>query len=320
MGAWPAVSVKAVTWNAATVAYSACGGVASATISARKKFADVRKLCNQHDVVLLQETPGCALDLKLWELEITTHIFVGTFMDGVGGTVVGLRREWLGPHPLQTQEIDKGRVLLVELVTHNGEHLRLVNVHADLGYSERRKAELWRDISNACGDSLATMLGGDLNFVEDPADRDDMMRAGADVDDLLDKTAASFASSFNSFVELRQPQFTRKRLVNVKITTPSRIGRWYVSCMEVDVLDRDIVVRVLGNLADDTLSDHIPVQLAMGTRRARPQGWPPIPRWITAQLRVLGSGARVHAALAARGIDSLRGTVRHGHDLPSCGQ
>lgn len=76
---------------------------------------------------------------------------------------------------------------------------------------------------------------------------------------------------------------TRKRLVNGRMTTLSRIDRWYVSFMQIDMLDSDIAVRVMGIVVDGSLSDDIPVQLVMGTRRARPTGGLPIQRWVTEQ-------------------------------------
>lgn len=69
-------------------------------------------------------THGCEADLQHWELEIASHIFAGTFLDGVSGAVVDMRRSWLGAQPILTEVVDLGRVLVVELTIHSGERLR----------------------------------------------------------------------------------------------------------------------------------------------------------------------------------------------------
>lgn len=81
----------------------------------RQKFDKMRTLCERCDLVMLQEVHGTEADLEQWRVEMPEHYFVGTFLDGAGGSVIVMRKGWMqNAIPLVTI-LDVGRIVAVQL-------------------------------------------------------------------------------------------------------------------------------------------------------------------------------------------------------------
>lgn len=96
-------------------------------------------MCERSDLVMLQEVHGSQADLELWRVEMPDHYFVGTLLDGSGGSVMAMRRTWMQAAIPLVMVLDVGRILAVQLVIPEKMAVNIINVHLDPSYGTEKR-------------------------------------------------------------------------------------------------------------------------------------------------------------------------------------
>ena len=159
--------LSAITWNCATL-FGAAQGIRGQNRRHAAKVDRVTSFACRHDVAMLQEVHGNKEDIGELAGRIPRHYILGSFCrdSGSGGVLIIISEELRGRFAsCRSEEIEKGRALLVTLEGGGSHPLALCCLHAvpEWGFDCKRKC------SNRVGDSPSVggaclVLAGDLNF------------------------------------------------------------------------------------------------------------------------------------------------------------
>lgn len=138
-------AVRAATSN------GVASGLRGVVRQAQAKCCEMAKLCASNDLFFVPEAHGSEANCLDWNLEIHELCFFGMSLSGAGGTVVVLRREWMGNAVSVVVVIDQGRVLGQRLQVVEEPTGCLVYAHLCYAFTERESHPGRRRHRHGCG-------------------------------------------------------------------------------------------------------------------------------------------------------------------------
>ncbi len=262
----------------------------------RATFRVVEKLVGLHDVVMLQETHGCAADLATLRCRFLRHYVFGSFTVGRrgGGLVFIVDPAFAGAYldgavcPLRLVDLIPGRLAkLLFPGTSRLLPLEVVNIHLEVEVAAGEPGHL----GARCGfvgtlaSSLAprgeahTIVVGDWNCTASDEPRLNPVECTLTNDR---RTVARLAeAALEQYTELHQPHYTRRGTSGGVIVNLSRIDRIYSNCATCDLLDRRPLVATVGLVTVTTSpSDHVPLSATINEPCRAPPLHPKVAAWV----------------------------------------
>jgi exonuclease III len=236
------------------------------------KMHRFQQLLHGADVVCIQEAHGHPGDIGTLDREAHSHMHFGSFSasPAAGGVLISVSNSFAeGVDTFEELVLSPGWCLALRC---SGRDLAIqyINIHLEPAASYTYKVKLFRDIAAAAHSFPGTtFLMGDFNFVPSDEARfqlEECRDASGDT-----KLALSFESLFGDFTELHQAGYTRRQVINNKLTTLSRLDRIYTNMQPCLLQDLKIHTHTVGYITNPgNISDHIPVH----TRLSPPQQGP----------------------------------------------
>jgi endonuclease/exonuclease/phosphatase family metal-dependent hydrolase len=266
-----------VTWNTTALFTQA----PRASVS-RARMAVIHSLCNQADVVALQETHGSDADVELMQSEFVEYLLFNSphSNPAAGGVVTMLARRFITlPQAVWHREIDPGRCTATTFFT-LGTPVLVINIHMPPHYDAAAKKQLLLKIRNIiCPSQAVVFFLGDFNFIASEEHRfDPSTSLHITADHAL---AFYFDELFPQLCELHQGDYTRKQVRDDRISTLSRLDRIYTNIAAAHLHELRPHTRITQVLTDPRLpSDHVPVLSLLRAPRLSPPRRPRIKPWM----------------------------------------
>ena len=233
--------LSVVTWNCATL----FGAAPRTREQKRRHAAKVDRVVSfacRHDVVMLQVAHGNKEDIGELANKIPRHYILGSFCrdSGSGGVLIIIFEELRGRFAsCRSEEIEKGRALLVTLGGGNSHPLAFCCLHVVPGWGINYKRNFLSRVgvrSPSVGDACM-VLAGDLNF---PGVGEGRLNVNTGRATLTDEgISAHFDSTFTEMCEIMVDRPTRRGFNNGVISVVSRIDRVFMNPLPSELLSRN---------------------------------------------------------------------------------
>ena len=140
----------------------------------------------------------------------------------------------------------------------------VINVHIKLGLDREHVKACWNSVATECSAHPAALAIciGDMNAISEGEGRFDMRDGMVYHGDVWrDRT---FWETCSDFIEVFQPEATRREVRNKIVVSVSRLDRCFIRGCTQDVMDMRPTLSVIGRATEvDSVSDHAPISLRL---------------------------------------------------------